>query len=218
MSSRGIIMQGESVRAILAGRKTQTRRLVTPAVPDGRALRIIPWDDARSVLTSACFVPIRPGPEDADAGLGVRRFRSVPGSILYVKEACKVYTGNGIRIVYAADETRVPGIDTRGLWGSPLFMPRARARLWLRVTRVRIERLQDLTEEDARAEGIDASKPLPARINGKAGTVQFMGPDATRKAYAALWDGFHGKKSPWSTNPWIWAVTFERTERPALVA
>jgi hypothetical protein len=84
------------------------------------------------------------------------------------------------------------------------------------VTSVRVERLQSITEEDAKEEGVTTS--LPARINGEPGTVHNFGPEAHRHAFAQLWDGINGKKAAWSTSPWVWVVEFKRVEQAARAA
>ena len=86
----------------------------------------------------------------------------------------------------------------------------ARTLISLDVTRVRVERLCDITEEDARAEGIDPEKPLPASINGKPGLVHAFGPDAARRLFAALWDAINGDRGAWASNPWVLVFDFRR--------
>lgn len=96
-------------------------------------------------------------------------------------------------------------------WKPSIFMPRWVSRITLEVTDVRIQRLTDISEEDARAEGVSTSD-IPALINGKRGTVYTFGPDAHRKSFAMLWEAINGKRAPWSTNPFCWVVSFKRIE------
>jgi hypothetical protein len=84
-------------------------------------------------------------------------------------------------------------------WQSPYFMPKEAARLFLAVKDVRVERLQDITEDDARLEGIE---------------LNFA---TAREAFAALWDSINGKKYPWESSPWVWVISFERTEKPEAI-
>jgi len=83
---------------------------------------------------------------------------------------------------------------------SPLFMPKWAARDWLRVTGVKVERLQSISEQDIKAEGLD---------------VQFtmVGSFDALERFAQLWDSINGKKHPWESNPWVLAYTFERILR-----
>ncbi|WP_228530498.1 MULTISPECIES: hypothetical protein [Myxococcaceae] len=90
----------------------------------------------------------------------------------------------GEGFVYRADAPASPPAK----WKSPLFLPRRASRLLLHVEAVRIEPLQDVSEADARDEGV-----------------------ADRDAYRALWDSINGERGHvWATNPWVWVVTFDR--------
>jgi hypothetical protein len=88
-------------------------------------------------------------------------------------------------------------------------MPRWACRIMLDVTDVRIEPLREITEEDARAEGVETGKMMPALINGERGQAMIFDP---RKAFAVLWDQINGKKAPFASNPFVWVVSFKRVE------
>ncbi|MDP9992027.1 hypothetical protein J2W28_001055 [Variovorax boronicumulans] len=98
-------------------------------------------------------------------------------------------------------------------WKRPaIFMPRSACRIQLEVTDVRVERLQDISEEDARAEGISAHRKggwhweqPPAGIEG----TNHFGFKTARDAYRALWEAINGPNS-WTANPWVWVVDFRR--------
>lgn len=202
MKERPILFSGEMVRAILAGRKTQTRRVVR--------------------------IPERPGlvahPEDAfpDPGLGGGGYLHVPytsatdrythrvwypygiGTRLWVREtwcqqACMVH-GDLLpgKAHYRAAGYEVRHVDgpEKSPWRPSIHMPRWASRITLEVTAVRVERLQDITEEDARAEGMHGD---------------YLSASA-RDLYAALWDAINGKRHPWASNPWVWVVSFRRVE------
>lgn len=220
MGERPIIMQAESVRAILDGRKTQTRRIVK-----------LPDDTWRCVL----------GPITNDA-IGLHRVRGIdeairvpayaePGDRLWVREAwCSadsMITLGGTEqdppqcIGYFATETaRIcqnsvtetwVEADVRNWnWGklrkrSPLFMPRWASRLTLEITSVRVERIQAITEADCLAEA------------GPLCRIQDMR-DPTRgpliDGFANAWDAINGKRASWASNPWVWVVTFRRRGAP----
>lgn len=177
--SRPILFNGEMVRSIPDGRKTQTRR---PAK-----------------LTDAGHVKEPRGhrrwhPDDPDAVQACPLGRV--GDLLWVRET---WARADLRFsmttyVYRADGEDQPVEDER--WRPSIHMPKEVARIWLRVTYVRLQRLQSISEEDARAEGVGG-----LAVNGDA-----LG------AFAMLWDGVYGEREgcDWASNPWVWAVTFER--------
>lgn len=123
------------------------------------------------------------GPEDPDTGL--RPF-------VY-------YRATDDFVVDSNDEERSP-------WKSPIFMPRWASRILLQIKSVGFQRVQSISDDDARAEGVDLEHPVECVINGEKGTVQYL--DA-RTAFAHLWCHINGNSS-WTSNPWVWVVTFER--------
>lgn len=210
---RPILFSGEMVRALLAGRKTQTRRIVTvPWRGPKRARPYEPyWADVDGVLMM-----------DDDAfedggGRGwirhdeyvVSPYGSV-GDRLWVRETwggddCCGYAYRADHPDWAHFEG--DGEQPDSPWRPSIFMPRKASRILLEITGVRIERLQDISEEDARAEGVTTGELQPARINGQVGQVAIFDP---RKAFAVLWDQINGKRAPCSSNPWVWVLTFRR--------
>ena len=103
------------------------------------------------------------------------------------------------------------------LWRSSLFHPRWASRITLEVTGVRVERLQDITEEDAMAEGIEAlDGDLDAAEICRAAKLVGgrCGPEDGLTWFAALWERINGKRAPWASNPWLWVVSFRRVEAP----
>ena len=93
-------------------------------------------------------------------------------------------------------------------WHPSIFMPRWASRLTLEITAVRAERLQDITEEDAKAEGLS---DIPYMMPGEEG-VRGFGPDSiTRPRFRALWDSLNAKRGyGWDANPWAWVIEFRR--------
>lgn len=190
MKERPILFSAPMVRAILGGRKTQTRRIVNARVAPWLLDPAHGWDDA--------YV-LDPGNE-----LLARCPYGAPGGRLWVRETWARLTGNGHRIVYRADgddprlgwdddpSTRRP----RMTWTPSIHMPRWASRITLEVTDVRVERLQAITEEDAVAEGV--ARHVEGATRG------------ARTAFASLWDSLNGERTPWSTNPWVWVVGFRR--------
>lgn len=218
MRDRGIIFSAPMVRALLAGTKTQTRRLLTRArvfgTPHTPAFTLQGAELARALQGADRFRHL--GGDgwlwEADAfdwqapaerNGWMAHIGYAPGDRLYVRETWKphsIYAHMRPRdmpvtpVFYAADNRYAPSNTP---WVPCIHMPRWASRLWLAVTEVRVQRLQDISEADAIAEGID-----------EAAIAHFGNPI---KAYAGLWDYLHGGESDqsWAANPWIVAVTFD---------
>ena len=227
---RPILFSGPMVRAILEGRKSQTRRLLR--VPDHPA--VADW-----VLDSEYRAAARAHSEAvADQYVStfphgrVRCPYGVPGDRLWVRETfCTCYDGQeAYEVIYAADNTRrgfstasnatddqldwlERSMTTHGERGRPaIHMPRWACRLVLEVTASRVERLQDISEDDARAEGCEQKRYLVNPFKTGALRARFSGEVSTfKESYALLWDSLNAKRSPWASNPWVWAITFRRT-------
>lgn len=214
---RPILFSAPMVRALLAGTKTQTRRLVK-TVPSCRdADRAMPALMVRRGEHKGSYVLLDDaiGPAWSPAGgMPLERYPwdaalSPYGGIqdrLWVKETW--HPSDSGPELFAADyaSKAEAGVER---WRSPLHMRRVDSRITLEVLAVRVERLKDISEADAIAEGIDPAAPMKARINGEPGDVHFFGPDAARKGYAMLWDAINGEGS-WASNPWVWVVAFGR--------
>lgn len=193
-AEKPILFSGPMVRAILAGRKTVTRRVYKPRRPP-------PYEDVDEGDDGA------PRPFEMDEYGDYHHRRSPfgePGDRLWVREAwCNLaLEGHAPVYAYRADGelTLPPGVQ----WKPSIHMPRAASRLTLEVKSVRIERLQDITEQDALSEGVEANPYYMAD-----GTVDDMMSIPARANFASLWDSIDGKKHPWTSNPWVWVVSFE---------
>jgi len=196
---RPIIFSGAMVRAILAGTKTQTRRIVKPQPA---------WTDISPALLARCPY-------------------GTPGDRLWVRETWRTMEReedmvDGVR--FLADAAFVPIENTRqaadawvaahangkhGVSFRPsIHMPRWASRIDLEITRVRIQRLQEISEEDARAEGVDELEVKVTEVNGKpAGGGIVL--DAPRVRFCALWKHINGSDS-WPSNPVVWVLDFKR--------
>lgn len=131
-----------------------------------------------------------------------------PGTILWVKET---WCDAGVfGFAYRATDTLPVGVKG---WCSPRFMPKRAARLFLEVQDVRVEKLQEITEEDAKAEGIRWTKegPLHAHLYDAELDAYLNFPTA-KEVFKYLWNSIYGKKYPWESNPWVWVISFERVE------
>ena len=208
-----MLFNSNMVCAILDGRKTVTRRVVKPQhlrVLDSPYRKEHPKTPDKVLLERLCAPPCR------------------PGDILYVRETWCDPSGTGWPILYKADmpmhwdaedtETGI-AVDLKTAdykWRPSIHMPREAARIFLRVTDVRVERLQEITEEQARAEGaqpfmmtVDVDKPDDEK------RWQEMLPALSM--FPALWDSAIKPKDRalygWEANPWVWVIEFERISR-----
>ncbi|MFJ5469432.1 hypothetical protein [Pectobacterium carotovorum] len=201
MKERGIIFNGEMVRATLSERKTQTRRIVTPQPDeDGLArLRGGPWMDT-SERVYRC-----PHGEVGDrlwiretSGLQIRR------DALGGTGEFRVYrASNPDAIRYKTASGEIVPIK----WIPSIHMPRHASRILLEITDVRVERLNDISEQDAIAEGLERYNDDGIVYYGPYG----HGDCRPEIAFSDLWQSIYGAES-WDANPWCWAITFKRIE------
>ncbi|ECC3484764.1 hypothetical protein ACW50_21025 [Salmonella enterica subsp. enterica] len=206
MKERGMIFNGEMVRAILDGRKTQTRRIMKnqPAgdYPETPAL-------IRNVGTGFQWHGLYGESSIFNCPLG-----SI-GERIWVRETFRVHSRatDVATLVYRAsvrnswtEQThRVPVSvcnkpATPEKWTPSIHMPRWASRLLLEITDVRVERLHSISEEDAQAEGVQ-----PA-------CYEITPPEAAyRVSFGEVWRGIYGEES-WEANPWVWVIKFKRVE------
>ena len=216
MTDKPVIFSAPMVQALLAGRKTQTRRI--GRVRNGVTVANLEWDGPVGT--------VRTGRVTADH-IAVPY---APGDRLYVREAirfdaewndCKPTDfDRADAIHYEADghqETRAWGDPfTPGRIRPSIHMPRWASRLTLTVTEVRVQRLQEISEADAVAEGVaevsaawqDADEPATyPSFQAYGQDACFSGAGAARLSFMTLWSSLHGPDA-WATNPWVVAVSF----------
>jgi hypothetical protein len=192
-----ILFSTEMVKAILEGRKTQTRRVIKPQTvthngPNGQTTESI--DDYfmtrnlkdAELLCLAC-APYR------------------PGGILWVRETWRMCL-DGIFCHKAdgdCDTCSTTGENTFNVkWKPSIHMPREACRLFLKITDIKVERLQEITEEDALKEGC-----MPIILDD---AIFF----SAKGKFHALWDSIYAKRGyGWEVNPWVWVITFENVEK-----
>jgi len=188
MQMKPILFSGPMIRAILSGVKTQTRRIIKPQPGDH------PDDDGyMSTIEARCLYSA--------------------GMLLWVRETWATAAGGG----YDAREDRGPywyratdSGECDGPWRPSIFMPRDASRITLEVTTVRAQRLQEISEEDAVAEG--AMLWWDALTEGQR-MIEYAGGRGPVAAFHALWDSINAKRGcGWGVNPWVWAVTFRRVK------
>lgn len=197
-----IIFSTEMIRAILDGRKTQTRRIIKPQPPDTSLLIRGPeWYEPAMKNKFGELKPGKPiyGIYDEYGEWGIK-CPYYPGMVLWVRET---WCNAGV-FGYAYKATDTLPVSAKSGWRSPRYMNREAARIFLKVNHVRVERLQDITEEDARAEGV---KGIP-RSRELYPTDDYIYP------FKRLWDNINAKRGyGWETNPWVWVIEFRRVNK-----
>lgn len=206
------MFSGAMVRAILNGRKTQTRRIAKPG--DFGATH---WADLPSDLGSAWdkFARHR-HPRFGDIGdrlwvrethaqfmVGEGMDRLVPQCVAY-RATCE--DDGGFDYVNGRDEVMRLKVTK---WTPAIYMPRWASRITLEVLSVRVQRLQDISEYDAGQEGVDEldGEIDDIDIRRMAKAIGDMA-ENSRTWFACLWDSINGKRAPWESNPWVWVIEF----------
>jgi len=220
MAERPILFSGPMVRALLAGTKTQTRRVVSKQATHDlyyqRMYGVSPPPNPVAFGTPGLWRIVGPDyPDGKDDDVTCPYGQ--PGDRLWVREAFMhepadycweasvSIPSRPASTVYRAD---YPESQPGEGWKPSIHMPRNLCRLVLEVTAVRVERLQAITEADAQAEGVERDGESFWRGYAKGHYDLF--PDA-RGSYASLWVSINGEGS-WDANPWVWAVSFRRVQ------
>ncbi len=195
MAIKPILFNTEMVQAILDGRKTCTRRVVktrrkdaygfyVAKGPDGSFTGVYEYDEDERMFENQLIPPYK------------------PGDILYVRETWGEGYAEGTYIYKADDKlAELPTFKktSKILYHPSIHMPKEAARIWLKVTDVRVERLQDMTDDDAKAEGC-------------------FDYTSTALGFPDVWDSTIKKSDldryGWDANPWVWVIEFERCEKP----
>ena len=197
MAIKPILFNTEMVRAILDGRKSCTRRIIKPQWEECPHCKYVHKEYiygklAENVYCAKCGYPLLPE----------RRAPYQPGDILYVRETWKK-APNGY---YYYEDWQRNDIADVTKWKPSIHMPKEAARIWLKVTDVRVERLQGITSEQICREGVEVE--YPHVLNG----------EEKRHAFSRLWDSTIKKSDldryGWNASPWVWVIEFERCEKP----
>lgn len=220
MKERGMIFNSEMVRAILDGRKTQTRRVMKVQPSDG----FHPTHNGYDLdLNAHWYTPgvvdkngyLQPAKKDvfgvADENEGYACPFGAVGDRIWVRETfCPVpdheEPAGCSAILYAAD-----GNGPYGKWVPSIHMPRWASRLTLEITGVRVERLQSISDEDVDAECFAGDFPtsvLPALFPGVPDDWAHL---SMQECYGVLWKSIYGEEN-WQANPWVWVIEFKRLE------
>lgn len=211
MSMKQILFNTDMVKAILDGRKSCTRRIVKPQ----QLVGLLP-DKCKNGVPEEFLkekkLMFKPYCNMTDIELINTAYKAPyqRGDILYVRETwCKGLE----RYIYRADYSDTEkfyrdGKEIEMKWHPSLHMPKDAARIFLRVTNVRVERLQDITVEDALAEGMDKYIRLNGELDENSIITSFIG----------IWNSTIKKSDldryGWNANPWVWVIEFERCEKP----
>ena len=232
MKAKPILFNTEMVKAILDGRKKVTRRIASInteiTCSDGSSAHDFAPDNINALHDPTGFICRKCGfgvaPPHSCVPCGTALFRPVywPGDILYVRETWSFWPcydcdnemcyGRGISYkdtdgcyVYKTQRSKVPYEEK---WRPSIHMPKEAARIFLRVTHVRLERLQEITADECPMEGV---WPLYA---GPVGEMEAF----YKGAFAKLWDSTVKQADldtyGWEANPWVWVIRFERCEKP----
>ena len=215
-----ILFNAEMVRAILDERKTCTRRILkhdVETILNSPYHKAHPEVENKQIISKLCQPPYQ------------------PGDILYVRETwCGLpvneaghMRGHTIYYYKADGELRPKG--WRDTWHPSIHMPKEAARIWLKVTDVRVERLQEIDEDGVWDEGFRFKPPCLTRVSADGHTCDLDGPCTSSIKYCdmtmgelfgrELWDSTIKKSDldryGWDANPWVWVIEFERCEKPA---
>lgn len=215
MAIKPILFNTEMVRAILDGRKSCTRRLVktrrkdacgfyVTKKADGTFSGIYEYDENESMFDNPLMPPYQ------------------PGDILYIRETWSEGYEDGTYIYKADDKLAdLPTFkeSSKLIYHPSIHMPKKAARIWLKVTDVRVERLQDITPKDAESEGVGnlfyedigySEKNYGTEVDPEYGIA--------KEQFAWLWESTIKKSDldryGWDANPYVWVIEFERCEKP----
>ncbi len=202
-----ILFSTEMVQAILEGRKTQTRRILKPQPEQSNV--ILDGIKQNVFMLKDCATP--------KGWLQHKLHNFKIGDILWVRETWQTTWNENKKswdTIYKADGGY--WIDDDGImkWKPSIYMPKKRARIFLEVSNVRVERLRDISEEDAIAEGfgpvINDKYPAPGKfINHLNNHHMFNAIDS----FASMWVKLNGKGA-WKSNPWVWVYEFKQVHHP----
>ena len=221
MAIKPILFNTEMVRAILDGRKTCTRRIVKDGIPDDAM-----W--GYTAFTPKGYISCR-GIYADGYGEGFYKLPYKPGDILYIRETWgyPISLNSDKQYVFRADKIAESGFKNDShIWHPSIHMPKKAARIWLKVTNVRVERLQEITETQTEEEGFLFTPPCLHRtgenycdIDGPRGSkIKYCDMSAGELFGKVLWDSTIKKSDldryGWDANPWVWVIEFERCEKP----
>lgn len=202
-----ILFSTPMVQAILEGRKTMTRRICEYPISENETHG---W----SITETGAEYSIK-----GKLSRPICRYGKI-GTILWVRETFANSLNKG-EFCYKSDTDNPIYLDKNWKWKPSLFMPKSACRIFLKITDIRVERLQDISEDDATKEGIELinhncfknymqSKEWAYNNQNQNGFEMVEDPIGS---FASLWSSINGEQS-WNDNPWVWVISFEKIDKP----
>lgn len=195
-----ILFNTEMVRAILDGRKSCMRRICK----DGNEYTVPDMNFYNADRRTYAIHNYADKEHTDKLSTAERTCPICPGDILYIRETWSPVFIGPRRYLYKVECKDVENLPIK--WHPSIHMPKEATRIWLKVTDVRVERLQDITSEQISREGVEVE--YPHVLNG----------EEKRYAFSTLWNSTIKKSSldryGWDANPWVWVIEFERCEKP----
>lgn len=226
MAIKPILFNTDMVRAIMDGRKNCTRRIVKPQPDEKHTYPLGFVTDSTEKKEVGCF---EFGINEYGGSIQYAKPQYQPGDILYVRETWgyPISLNSDKQYVFRADKIAESGFKNDShIWHPSIHMPKKAARIWLNVTNVRVERLQDITETQTEEEGFLFTPPCLHQtgenycdIDGPCGSkIKYCDMSAGELFGKVLWDSTIKKSDidiyGWDANPWVWVIKFERCEKP----
>jgi len=214
-----ILFSTEMVQAILDGRKTMTRRILKPEP-------YLPFKKSKIDFVKGFGFCVRhqisKNPDRFECTSKIKCPYGQVGDILWVREtfnsdySFKNSKGKPVApgILYKATTENLPSKSDK--WKPSLFMPKEACRIFLKINNIRVERLHDISEEDAISEGIEKYGPFGEFKGSKhpnGGSMRFRAYSKSTRAFQDLWETINSEES-WKSNPWVWVIEFERIDKP----
>lgn len=196
--SKPMIFSGPMVKAILSGDKSATRRVIKPqpVLMEQHGAYMVSHEKMTGLFAEHVF---------GACAAKLLRCPHPVGSLVWCRETFfDEIRGDEHFVAYRADNAFG---DSNIKWKPAIFMPKYLSRITLEITAVRVGRLQEISEEDAKAEGAEL------RTNGVQDTIR--GPEPTkgyRTGFVYLWQSINGKTHPWASNPWVFVYGFRRVK------
>ena len=204
MKERPILFSAPMVRAILEGRKTQTRRIIKSPSVKHPELVLLAHDDVNSAWWPFYSDDGESSVTDDGMEEPIECPHGKPGDRLWVRETWMEPFNDPERFRYRATN---PSYADK--WRPSIFMPRTASRITLTISSVRCERVQEISAADAVAEGLEKNHNgyWWGGAHAESGRKQHADP---RISYKELWDHINAKRAPWASNPWVWVIKFNR--------
>lgn len=199
-----ILFSTPMVQALLAGKKTMTRRTKGLEKISLLATEIVKWQKQSDWVARFKYK----GEEKYEATNLIKCLYGQVGDVLWVRESfCKDINNNYVfKTMF--------GVSDSFKWKPSIYMPKAACRLFLEITNIRVERLQDISENDAISEGIEV-------LDGHSNYKNYLYGDGMNYTYVktpklsfcTLWKSINGEES-WEANPWVWVIEFKQISKP----